>query len=110
MHHFYSAAAQVLPVLFLAVAFELRTMSGEGPNVYEALGIPVQLPGAPRWFWRSYSTILVLVPRGYVRRRGGGPVRAVRTRADAGFVLLDCRRAGCAAYPPIEDPSDAPIA
>lgn len=62
MHDFYSAAAQVLPVLVLAIVFEYRAMTGRGPNVYEAFGFPVKMTAAPGWFKTSYLAVLLLMP------------------------------------------------
>jgi hypothetical protein len=62
MRDFYSAAAQVLPVLVLAIVFESRAMTGRGPNVYEAFGVPVKMTAPPRWFLPSYVVVLLLIP------------------------------------------------
>lgn len=62
MHAFYSAAAQVLPVLVLAIVFEYRALTGSGPNVYEAFGLPVKTTAAPGWFLPSFLAVLILMP------------------------------------------------
>ena len=62
MHDFYSAAAQVLPVLVLAIVFEYRAMTGRGLNVYAAFGFPMKMSAAPLWFKGSYLLILLLMP------------------------------------------------
>jgi hypothetical protein len=49
-------------VLVLAIVFEYRAMTGSGPNVYEAFGVPVMVTASPRWFLRSYLAVLALMP------------------------------------------------
>jgi hypothetical protein len=65
LRDFYSAAAQVLPVLVLAIVLEYRAMTGSGPNVYEAFGLPTKMTAAPRWFLPSYLVVLVLMPASF---------------------------------------------
>jgi hypothetical protein len=52
----------VLPVLVLAIVFEYRAMTGSGPNVYKAFGLPVKMTAPTPWFSCSYVVVLVLMP------------------------------------------------
>jgi hypothetical protein len=49
-------------VLVLAIVFEYRALTGRGPNVYEAFGLPVHMTAAPSWFLASYAVVLFLMP------------------------------------------------
>ena len=59
---YYSAAAQILPVLYLALIFEQRAIGGTGPNVYSVYGLLVKLTAPPprvRW---GLTAFMVLLP------------------------------------------------
>ncbi len=61
-NNFYLIAAQVIPVLYLAIVFQQRAISGTGPNIYDVFGVPAKMSVLPKWLRFTLGPFIILVP------------------------------------------------
>ena len=60
--NFYLLSAQVIPILYLAIVFQQRAISGTAPNVNEVFGVPVKTSVTPKWLRYTLGPLMVLIP------------------------------------------------